>query len=171
MCLCVCPESHSIYLCVGVSIGLCVWVRTHAHTHTHTHTHGVSLVVQLVKNPPAMQETQFDFWVGKIPWRKDKQLTPVFLGFPGGLVKNPPAVWETWVLSLGGEDLLEEGMAANSNILAWKNPQGQRSPVACSPWGRKESDTIERLSATQHTDTVPPLCPLCHGCSKWSPDL
>ena len=64
------------------------------------------------------------------------------------LVKNPPAVWETWVRSLGGEDLLEEGMAANSSILAWKNPQGQRSPVACSPWGRKESDTIERLAHT-----------------------
>ena len=52
----------------------------------HTHTHGVSLVVQLVKNPPAIQETPFDFWVGKIPWRKDKRLTPVFLGFPGGSV-------------------------------------------------------------------------------------
>ena len=39
-------------------------------------------------------------------------------------------------------------MAANSSILAWKNPQGQRSPVACSPWGRKESDTIERLAHT-----------------------
>ena len=30
-----------------------------------------------------MQETQFDSWVGKIPWRRDKLLTPVFLGFPG----------------------------------------------------------------------------------------
>jgi len=31
-----------------------------------------------VKNPPAMQETQFDPWVGKIPWRKAWQPTPVF---------------------------------------------------------------------------------------------
>ena len=27
---------------------------------------------------------QFDSWVGKIPWRRDRLLTPVFLGFPGG---------------------------------------------------------------------------------------
>ena len=43
-----------------------------------------SLIAQLVKNPPAMQEPQFDSWVGKICWRRDKLLTPVFLGFPCG---------------------------------------------------------------------------------------
>ena len=37
-------------------------------------------------------------------------------------VKNPPAVRETWVLSLGWEDLLEKGMAIHSSILAWKIP-------------------------------------------------
>ena len=40
-------------------------------------------------------------------------------------VKNPPAVQEpqeTWVQSLGGEDLLEEGMATHSSILAWRIP-------------------------------------------------
>ena len=36
------------------------------------------------------------------------------------LVKNPPAVWETWVQSLGWEDSLEEGLAAHSNILGWR---------------------------------------------------
>ena len=41
------------------------------------------LVAQLVKNLPAVQETWLDSWVGKIPWRKDKLATPVFLGFPG----------------------------------------------------------------------------------------
>ena len=34
------------------------------------------------------------------------------------LVKNPPAMWETWVSSLGWEDPLEKGMATLSNILA-----------------------------------------------------
>ena len=34
------------------------------------------------------------------------------------LVKNPPAVQETWVRSLGWEDLLEKGMATHSSILA-----------------------------------------------------
>ena len=38
------------------------------------------------------------------------------------LVKNPPAMWETWVQSLGWEDPLEKGMAAHSSILAWKIP-------------------------------------------------
>ena len=38
------------------------------------------------------------------------------------LAKNPPAVWETWVQSLGWEDPLEEGMATHSIILAWRNP-------------------------------------------------
>ena len=38
-----------------------------------------SLVVQTVKNPPAMWETWFNPWVGKIPWRRARQLTPVFL--------------------------------------------------------------------------------------------
>ena len=37
-------------------------------------------------------------------------------------VKNLPAMKETWVRSLGGEDALEEGMATHSNILAWEIP-------------------------------------------------
>ena len=37
-------------------------------------------------------------------------------------VKNPPAMWETWVQSMGGEDPLEEGMATHSCILAWRIP-------------------------------------------------
>ena len=44
-------------------------------------------------------------------------------GFPGGsVVKNPPAMQEMWVQSLGWEDPLEKGMAAHSSILAWKIP-------------------------------------------------
>ena len=35
-------------------------------------------------------------------------------------VKNPPAVLETWVRSLGWENPLEEGMATHSSILAWR---------------------------------------------------
>ena len=37
-------------------------------------------------------------------------------------VKNSPALWETWVGSLGWEDPLEEGMATHSSILAWRIP-------------------------------------------------
>ena len=38
------------------------------------------------------------------------------------MVKNPPAMQETWVRSLGWEDPLEEGMATHSSILAWRTP-------------------------------------------------
>ena len=34
------------------------------------------------------------------------------------LVKNPPAMWETWVQSLGWEDPLEKGKATHSSVLA-----------------------------------------------------
>ena len=37
-------------------------------------------------------------------------------------VKNPLAMWETWIQSLGWEDPLEEGMATNYSILAWRIP-------------------------------------------------
>ena len=38
------------------------------------------------------------------------------------LVKNLPAMQETWVQSLGQEDPLEEGMATHSSVLAWRIP-------------------------------------------------
>ena len=43
-----------------------------------------SLVAQLVKNPPARQETRFNSWVKKIHWSRDRPPSPIFLGFPGG---------------------------------------------------------------------------------------
>ena len=39
------------------------------------------------------------------------------------LVKNPPAMWETWVWSLGWKDPLEKGKATHSSTLAWKIPR------------------------------------------------
>ena len=39
------------------------------------------------------------------------------------LVKNPPAIWETWVLSLDWEDPVEKGKATHSTILAWRIPR------------------------------------------------
>ena len=38
------------------------------------------------------------------------------------LVKNLPAMWETWVQSVGWEDPLEKGKATHSSILAWRIP-------------------------------------------------
>ena len=55
------------------------------------------------------------------------------LGFPCGSVgKNPPAMRESWVRSLGWEDPLEKGKATHSSILAWRIPgtvQSMRSRV------------------------------------------
>ena len=51
------------------------------------------------------------------------------------LVKNPPAMQETWVRSLSWEDPLEKGTVTHSNILALR-----------IPWTLKESDTTERFS-------------------------
>ena len=65
-------------------------------------------------------------------------------------VKNPPAMWETWVRSLGWEDPLEEGMATHSNILAWRIPTAEQ-PGGLQPQGHKELDTTKRLSIAQHS--------------------
>ena len=62
-------------------------------------------------------------------------LQPSWASFVAQLVKNPPAMWETWVQSLDWENPLEKGKATHSSILAWR-----------SPWGRKESDMTELLS-------------------------
>ena len=68
------------------------------------------------------------------------------------LVKNPPAMWETWIRSLGWEDLLEKGKATHSRILAWR-----------SPWGRKESYMIEQLSFSPEHATLIPEVLCCRG--------
>ena len=43
------------------------------------------------------------------------------------LLKNPPAMWEIWVRSLGWKDLLEEGMATHFSLLAWRTPVVRRA--------------------------------------------
>ena len=64
----------------------------------------------------------------------------------GQLVKNPPAVQEIWVRSLGPEDPLEKGMATHSSILAWRIPWTEELGGLHSPWGCKEPDMTEWLS-------------------------
>ena len=67
--------------------------------------------------------------------RRDAGLIPGLARSPGvgraslvaQLVKNLPAMRETWVRSLGWEDPLEKGMATHSSILSWKIPW--------APWG------------------------------------
>ena len=58
------------------------------------------------------------------------------------MVKNLPAVRETWVRSLSWKDPVEEGMAAHSNIFAWKIPRTEE-PGRLQSWGHTELDTTE----------------------------
>ena len=83
-----------------------------------------SLVVQLVKNLPAMQETpvQYLMWEDLLEKGEATTLQYSWASLVAQLVKNPPAVQETWVQSLSWEDLLEKGKAAQSSILAWRIP-------------------------------------------------
>ena len=92
-----------------------------------------SLIAQLVKNQPVMQETWFDSRVRKIHWRRDRVPTPVFLGFPCG--------------SAGKESACNAG---DLGRFPWRR---ERLPTPVfwtgefhglySPWGHKELDTAE----------------------------
>ena len=65
------------------------------------------------------------------------------------MVKNPPAMQETWVQSLGWEDPLEEEWQSTPVFLPGES-HGQRSLVASNPRGCKESDMTERLSTAHY---------------------
>ena len=60
------------------------------------------------------------------------------------MVKNPPAMQETRVQSLGWEDPLEKGMATHSSILAWRIPWTEEP----GPWGHKELEMTKQLTHT-----------------------
>ena len=83
--------------------------------------------------------TQFSLWL--------LSYITVFIShnFPvAQTVKSPPAMRETWVQSLGQEDLLEKEMQTTPVFLPGKS-HGWRSLAGYSPWGRKESAATERL--------------------------
>ena len=60
--------------------------------------------------------------------------------------------YKTPVRSLAQEELLEEGMATHSNILAWRIPWTEE-PGRLSPWGHRESDKTERLRTHRGSHT------------------
>ena len=63
------------------------------------------------------------------------------MGFPrGSAIKNPPAIQETQVLSLGQEDPLEKALATPSSILAWEIPWIEE-PGGLESMGWKKSGT------------------------------
>ena len=60
-------------------------------------------------------------------------------------VKNPPAMRETWVQSLGWEDPLEEGMVTHFSILAWRI-----NPMDRGAWRAAAHGVSNRLSTSQY---------------------
>ena len=73
---------------------------------------------------------------------------------PGGSVmKNPPAMQETWVQSLGWKDPLEKNMATHSSILPGES-HGQRSLASYSPFGHKTVGN--NLAAKQQQQPIRP---------------
>ena len=97
-----------------------------------------SLIAQLVKNLPVMQETLVQFLGGKISWRRDRLPTPVFLGFLCG--------------SPGKESSCNVGDLGSIPGLGRSPGEGKSYPLQYSGLensmsrGHKESDTTERFS-------------------------
>ena len=93
----------------------------------------------------------FDSWVRKIPWRRDRLPTPVFLGFSGGSDSKESACSRG---DLGSVPVLGSSPGGgHGNTLQYsclENLYGQRSLAGYSPWGSKESDTTEQLSTAQY---------------------
>ena len=67
----------------------------------------------------------------------------VMLSWGAQIVKNPSAMQETWIQSLGREDPREKGMPTHFRLLAWRIPWTEEPGADYSPWDHKESDTTE----------------------------
>ena len=101
-----------------------------------------SLIAQLVKNPPAMQETPVWFLGWEIGGRKDRLPTSVFLCFPCGSADKESACNAGDLGSIPGLGRSPGEGERLSTPVFWPGEfQEQYSPL-----GRKESDTTERLS-------------------------
>ena len=77
------------------------------------------------KESASMQETWFDSWVRKIPWRRDRLPTSVFLGFPGGSAGKESTCNAGDLSSVSGLGRSPGGghsMATHSSTLAWRIP-------------------------------------------------
>ena len=70
------------------------------------------------------------------------------------MVKNPPAMQETKVRSLGWEDSLEEGMATHSSTLAWRIPMDRGTWWATVHGFTKSQTRLKRLSTQVHVEVV-----------------
>ena len=122
-----------------------------------------SLIAQLVKNPPAIQETPVQFLGGKIRWRRRYRLpTPVLSGFPHG--------------SAGKESTCNAGCVDSISGLGRSPGEENGLPIPVfwpgefhglySPWGCKQLDTTEQLSLSWKRKLLPTPVSL-PGKSSW----
>ena len=95
----------------------------------------------------ACRRPRFDSWVGKIPWRRARLPTPVFLGFPGGSVGKESALGE------GGEIPWRRAWQPSPALLPGESPWTEK-PGGLRSMSYKESDVTERLSTAQELDPV-----------------
>ena len=103
----------------------------------------ISLIALLLKNLPTIQETLVKF-LGqkgrKVPWRRDRLPTPIFMGFPGGSDGkefNCNARDLDLIPWLGRSPRGGHGKSLQCSCL--KSPLNKGGLVAYSPWGHKES--------------------------------
>ena len=115
MCVCVC-----VYVCIHTHIWY-IFIHSFADEHL-----GCVYILEIVNNASLgiMLHVSFQisifafFWIYMQEWNYW-----VILGFPGAsVIKNPPAMQEMQIRSLGQEDLPEKEMATHSSILAWEIP-------------------------------------------------
>jgi len=109
---------NGIFPAISINKGYHQWLQP-----SNVSWQGASLIAQLVKNHCNAGDP------GSIPG--SGRSTGEGIGYPlqyswaslvAQLVKNPPAMRETWVWSLGWEDPLEKGKATHTSILAWRIP-------------------------------------------------
>ena len=114
---------------------------------------GASLIFQLVKMCLQCRRPWFNFWIGKIPWRRHRLPTTVLLGFPGS-TEFPGKEFACNVGDLDSFPGLRRSPGwEHSNPLQYsclENTNGQRSLVGYSPWGHRESDRTERLNTAHY---------------------
>ena len=114
------------------------------------------LVAHLVKICPQCRRLWFDSWARKIPWRRDRLPTPVFLDFLGGSdSKESTCNVEDLGLTLG---LGRSPWGGHGNQLQYyclENPHCQRSLASYGPWGYRVRHSWAIKPGTQHNM---PLC-------------
>ena len=98
----------------------------------------------------------FNSWVKKIPWKRDRLTSPVFLGFLSGSDGKESTCNVGDLGSIPGFGRCPaEGHGYALQYSCLKNFQGQRSLAGYSPWGHKELDTTEHLTYTIPSNSNP----------------